>query len=78
MNAQDEKLLYAMGRHIANIRLEQDMSQEDLAIKANLSREQISRIENGRRNPTYLTLVAIANALNVSVVELLDFKVQRK
>lgn len=40
--------LRSVGRSIARIRMEQGMSQEDLAAEAEVNRGYISRIENGR------------------------------
>lgn len=47
-------------------------SQEGLAKAAGLSRETISKIENGRTKPTYATARAIASVLGPDVEFLLE------
>jgi transcriptional regulator with XRE-family HTH domain len=47
------------------------MSQEDLAEKSGLSRNYISDIERGVRNPSLLALIGIARALRIPLRDLL-------
>jgi transcriptional regulator with XRE-family HTH domain len=47
------------------------MSQEDLAEKSKLSRNYISDIERGVRNPSLLAVVGIARALRMPLRDLL-------
>ena len=47
------------------------LSQEQLAEASEISRETISRIENGAISPTVDTLTALAAALNVPTAALL-------
>jgi transcriptional regulator with XRE-family HTH domain len=47
------------------------MSQDDLAEAAKLSRNYISDIERGVRNPSLLALVGIARALRLPLRDLL-------
>ncbi|MBI1819338.1 MAG: helix-turn-helix transcriptional regulator [Nitrospirae bacterium] len=60
-------------------RLKQDrktarLTQGKLAEKVNLSVEYLSRLERGVGEPSFKTLQALAEALNVTVKDLLDFK----
>ena len=50
------------------------ISLRDLAVLANVSHTQIDDIENGRLNPTILTLLSITEALNISIGELFEHK----
>ena len=50
------------------------ISLRDLATLANVSHTQIDDIENGRLNPTILTLLSITEALNISIGELFEGK----
>ena len=61
----------AVGLRIKKARKKADMSQEELANKADLSTHFISNIENGSRKMSLETLVGIANALSVSADDLL-------
>ena len=60
-----------LGKNLKKIRLKKRMSQGDISRKLNMDRGYISSVENGRRNPTIETLEKFANALGVSVDELI-------
>lgn len=49
-------------------------SQLELANRAGLDRKTVNRIENGRFSPSVDTLLAVSNALGVSVNHLLGEK----
>lgn len=51
-------------------RLDQNLSHEKLAEKTKLHRSTISLIESRKRQPTLLTCLKIAEALNVSFIHL--------
>ena len=53
-------------------RLKKDFSQEELALKAGLSRNAIWKIETVRVSPTVETLDKIANALGLDFSTLVD------
>ena len=61
-----------VGRNIQKIRLSKGLSQVDLVgrIEGNIDTTNISRIEQGRTNPTLLTLYRIAQALEVQLTDL--------
>lgn len=46
------------------------MSQQDLADKIGVRRETISHLEQGKYNPSYLLVKAIADLFNVTVDDL--------
>lgn len=60
-----------VGRNIRRLRVLQDLSQEKLAVDADIDRTHVSRIERGIENPTVLVLDRIAGALDVDICELL-------
>jgi len=60
-----------LGKRIGNCRGKLNLSQEQFAEVTNLSREYINKIETASRKPALDTLVDIANALHVSVDDLL-------
>ncbi len=47
-----------------------DMSQDELAKKASVTRQTISAVENGDYNPTIKLCIAICKALNKTLDEL--------
>ena len=63
-----------MKNKVKEYRVEQNLTQEELAKKANVSRYLISRIENGDDvNITKNTMLSIAEALNSNVSDLFLF-----
>lgn len=69
MNKDQLKLLGAKIKEVR--RQETDLSQEQLALVANLDRSFISRLERGVANPSYLKLLQIATALKKPLKEIL-------
>jgi transcriptional regulator with XRE-family HTH domain len=60
-----------LGKNLKKIRTAKKMSQGDISRALDVHRAYISGIENGKRNPTLATIEKLANALGVSVDELL-------
>jgi transcriptional regulator with XRE-family HTH domain len=58
------------GSRLAEIRKAQGVSQDRLAERLDVSTQWLSRLENGHENATIETLVRVANAIGVRVVEL--------
>ncbi|MDP2921575.1 MAG: helix-turn-helix transcriptional regulator [Candidatus Omnitrophota bacterium] len=54
----------AIGREIRKVRKEKGLSQDEIAEKAGVSQQLISRIEKGRENISLITLKKISGALN--------------
>lgn len=69
----NEKILNEFGAKLKVIRLEKKLSQEKLALIADLDRTYISGIERGFRNVSLVNIFKLAQALNVSPSELLKF-----
>jgi transcriptional regulator with XRE-family HTH domain len=62
------------GVRLFQLRNKVDITQAQLAEKANLSIDSISRLERGERAPSLESLETIASALGVDPMELLNFK----
>lgn len=60
-----------VGRNVKRIRQEKGLTQEQLAEVSGFSQQYISGLEQGRRNPTVVTLYELAMALGVGHTELL-------
>lgn len=56
---------------LKRLRIRRGLSQADLATRARLHRTYVSLLERGRPNPSLYVLVQLAQALDVSVKELL-------
>lgn len=60
-----------LGDKIRNLRLEKGLTQEDAAHDAEIDYSFYNQIENGKRNPSIITLKKIARALGVSIKDLI-------
>ena len=58
------------GRHIAELRKEQNMSQEEFAERCSLHRTYIGALERGEKSPTLNTIQKLAIGLNVKLIDL--------
>jgi transcriptional regulator with XRE-family HTH domain len=56
--------------NLRRLRSKRELSQGELAMKAGTERTYVSRLEQGRKNPTVELLAALAQALNADIVEL--------
>ena len=65
MKAQEQ-----LGMRIRFLRQQRRWSQEDLALIANINKNYISDLENGRRNPSLEILERIASTFGISLAEL--------
>lgn len=59
-----------VGRNVKRVRLAKGLTQERFAELSGFSQQYISGLEKGLRNPTVVTLHELAQALDVSHVEL--------
>lgn len=59
----------ALGAAIKALREKKEMKQQTLAEAAGIGVAHLSKIERGRGNPTWSTVVSIAEALDLPVVE---------
>ncbi len=60
-----------VGRNVRLLRQQKGLTQEKLAVDASIDLTYMGGIERGRRNPSLLVMVRIADALEVPVAELL-------
>ncbi|MGO4706377.1 helix-turn-helix domain-containing protein [Microvirga sp. 2MCAF38] len=60
-----------VGSNFARIRREKGFTQEQIEERSGLSQQYLSGLEQGRRNPTIVTLYELAQALGVSHLDLL-------
>ena len=63
--------LRAFGQAVRQARLRLSVSQEHLALEHGLDRTFVSAVERGVRNPSLLALYRLAEALDVTLCELL-------
>ena len=66
-----DPVLQAIGEAIRALRLERGISQERLALVADVDRSYVGRIDRAENNIAVPTLVRIASALSIWVSELM-------
>ncbi len=70
MRQKNEGIEYRFGKAIRRRRRELDLSQEELAEKAELHRNYVSGIETGTRNPSLKNIEKLAKALDIPITRL--------
>jgi transcriptional regulator with XRE-family HTH domain len=66
----DSEILKLFGERVRQLRKVKDISQEELAHRADLHRTYIGMIERAEKNITLLNIEKIANALEVKIQDL--------
>ncbi len=67
-----EKSLLSLGQAIKKQREKLGLSQEKLADRCGFDRTYISMLERGKRNPSLLNLLRLAEGLEISVSKLTE------
>ena len=63
---------YNIGSRVKRLRLESGLSQEQLALKSDITTVYLGQIERNEKNPTVKLVERIANALGLSLSEFFD------
>jgi len=71
MPTQAPDILSLFGTNLRRIRKDKGFSQRELSSRCNIDNADISRMENGDINITLKTLQQLADAMDISVWELL-------
>ena len=66
----EKEVLKRFGNKIRELRKEKNLSQEELAEKANLHRTYIGMIERAEKNITLINIEKLAKALNINIKDL--------
>lgn len=74
MNNKNFDIWLGIGLNILHYRKEQGITQMQLAEKADISRNYLQRIETAASSCTLDTLIDIADALNIPLKKLFEFK----
>src|SRR6478609_7364650 len=71
MSNASESLARNLAANIEALRRSRQLSQNQLALQADVPRSTIAHLESGEGNPSLLNLARVAGALQVSIEELL-------
>ena len=66
----DREFVKKFGKRLASLRKAQNLSQEELASRANMHAVAITYIETGKRKPGITSLYKLAKGLGISVEDL--------
>jgi len=77
-NIRNKELIIAFGGRVRELRKKKGLSMEDLATDAKIEYKQIANVELGKVNTTISTANAIADALEIPLNKLFNFKVPVK
>jgi transcriptional regulator with XRE-family HTH domain len=69
---RQHRVLVALGSAIRDVRLSKGISQEKLALFAEVDRSYVGRVERGDNNVAVLTLARLATALGLSLAKLMQ------
>ncbi len=73
-----EKVLEKFGKHLTKLREMQEMSIRQFAATSGLEYSQVQRIEKGKVNLAFTTLISLAQGLSVEPSKLLEgFKIPK-
>jgi transcriptional regulator with XRE-family HTH domain len=61
-----------VGNNVRKLRTEAGLTQEQLAFEAEIDLTYLGGIERGRRNPSLLVMVRIAQALAVKIARIVE------
>jgi len=67
MSNEDNKYLKEIGKNIARIRRGKNLTQLDVCTELEMDIPYLSSIENGRQNPTLITLKKLADSIGVEI-----------
>lgn len=68
------KIEVKFGQRVKELRLRQNISQEELAFRCGLSKNYISDVERGTRNISLKSIEKISDGLAIGIKELFEFK----
>lgn len=68
----NNKALQTLGDRIREARKSTGLSQEELALQADIDRSFMGQVERGQRNISVLTLLRMARVLDINLGSLLD------
>lgn len=70
----EKNVLKIFGEHLRKLRTDRNLSQINLAYNGDFDRNYIGMLERGERNPSLKSLIRLSNALDISLSELVSFK----
>ena len=66
-----DPVLLGLGRAVRDVRVERELTQEELSLATGVHRNYIGGIERGERSPTVLIVSRLAAGLAISLADLI-------
>ena len=63
----DFQIEYSVMKAVIHARIQNQLSQKDLSLLSGINQSEISKIENGVRNPSMKVLQKLADAMNMRI-----------
>lgn len=73
LSENQNEILARFGKHLKALRKTKSLSLRKLALKCDVDYADIKHYEDGKINPTLLTITELAKGLDISLKELMDF-----
>ena len=68
----------SFGNHVKELRLQKNLTQIDVSSRMNKDQQSLQRVESGNVSPSLYYLFELAEGLDISISELIDFKFSAK
>ncbi len=68
----------SFGNHVKELRSKKNLTQIDVSSKMNKDQQSLQRVESGNVSPSLYYLFELAEGLDVSIEELMCFKIEKK
>jgi transcriptional regulator with XRE-family HTH domain len=63
--SREQSILLEFGKKLKALRLERNLSTRQLALNADLEYGYINELEHGKKNPSVITILSLADGLSV-------------
>ncbi len=67
----------SFGNHVKRLRISKNLTQITVSANMNKDQQSLQRVESGNVSPSLFYLFELANALDISLAELLTFEIKR-
>ena len=74
INDDTKEVLILFGKKVKDLRLKRNLSLRMLEKECDIDNSYISKIEHGKANISFTTIIELAGALEIHPKELFDFK----
>ena len=75
---RNKEFCIAFGANLKKLRLGKGYTLRAFALEAGIEHSQLSKIERGDINPTISTVLALSEALEISIQDIFEFKFVNK